>query len=474
MEFFLGIGTLVAAVWLAVLWRYGKRLPFSPIAIGGAATILVGTVFGHAFFNANAGPIPITLDRLLLGGVVLIFLVRYLKFQEEFRGFDRTDLVVLGFVAVVTLSTFSHDWSFRDNLPLSQLLFFVLLPVCLYFVTKHCHLTDRDLRFVFVAFALLGVYLSITGFAEMKDWTWAVFPRYISDPSVTEFLGRGRGPLHNPVANGLLIVVGCCCSAVLISHVRNRPVLVGIAIAAVLIGFVGVYSTLTRIIWLSLIIALFVLTWVPLPKRGKLVYGTVGVVMGLIMVVVLSTGALNSFKRDKHVSTYDMSKSAGLRVVFFVIAKDMFADQPVFGHGFGQYRQAKMAYLDQRTEGNVETALGKNYIQHNIVLSFLTETGLVGVFFLLCLLGTFAFVGWTVWFDPLSSLEARQTGILLFVLVMVFFVSGMVQDVALVPMANMLLFFWAGLASNLYSRSMGTVRSKRVYPVQPPLIVAAE
>lgn len=470
MEFFLGIGVLAAAIWLGVLWRYWERFQFSPIVVGGVATVLVGTVLGHGFFNTNIGPIPITLDRLLLGAVALVFLFRYLRLQEEFRGFDRTDIVVLGFLMVLTLSTFTHDWGFRDNLPISQLLFFVLLPVCLYFVIKHCHLSDRDLRFVFIAFSLLGVYLSLTAFAETREWTWAIFPKHISDPTVFEFLGRGRGPLQNPVANGMLIVVGCCCSGLMIPHVRKNPVRVGLAVAAVLIGCLGTYSTLTRIIWLSLVIALFTLTWAPLPRRGKLLYGSFGIGLGVLLILVMNSGALNSFKRDKHVSTYDMSKSAGLRVVFFVIAKDMFADKPLFGHGFGQYRQAKMTYLDEVTEGNVATAQGARYIQHNIILSFLTETGLIGAFFLLTLLGTFAFVGWTVWFDPLSSLEARQTGILLFILVAIFFVSGMVQDVTLVPMANTLLFFWAGLGSNLYRRRMG---GEHVLPKSMPSLVSS-
>lgn len=473
MEIVFGIGALVALVWLAVAWRYSGRFRLNPIAVGGVVTVLVGTVFGHAFFNTNVGPIPVTLDRVLLGAVFLLFLMRFFYGKEGVRRIDRTDIVVLGYLGLLTMSTFTHDWRFRDNLPLSQLLFFVFLPTCLYFVTKNCRLSDRDLKLTFVAFGLLGVYLSLTAFAEMKEWTWAVFPRYISSPEVIEFLGRGRGPLLNPVSNGLLIILGCCCSLLMIPHIRKRPKLIALAVIAIAIGALGTFSTLTRIVWLGLLVALFVLTWAPLPKQGKVVYGSVSVIAALLMVLVVSTGALNSFKRDKHVSTHDMSKSAGLRVVFFVIAKDMVADQPVFGHGFGQYRQAKMAYLHEPTEGNVETALGKSYIQHNIILSFLTETGMVGAFVLLSLLGTFLYVGWAVWSDPVSSLAARQTGILLFVFVIVFFVAGMVQDVTIVPMANNLLFLLGGLTSNLYSRR-ATATSPSFAHVPPPLLAAAD
>lgn len=473
MEIVLGIGALVAIVWLAVAWRYGKRLALNPIAVGGVATVLVGTVFGHAFFHTDVGPVPVTFDRLLLGGVFLFFLIRFFLGEEGVRRIDRTDIVVLALIGLLTMSTLTHDWRFRDNLPLSQLLFFVFLPTCLYFVSKNCNLSDRDLKFTYIAFAVLGVYLSLTAFAETRDWTWAVFPRYISDPEITEFLGRGRGPLLNPVSNGLLIILGISCSFLLIPHVRNQPYLVGLAVAAVAIGVLGAYSTLTRIIWLGSLVALFFLTWAPLSKYGKIAFGSISVIVALLIVLVVSTGALTSFKRDKHVSVYDMSKSAGLRVVFFVIAKDMFADKPVFGHGFGQYRQAKMDYLHEPTEGNVETALGKSYIQHNIVLSFLTETGLVGAVMLLCLLGTFASIGWTLWADPVSSLAARQMGLLLFLFVGVFFIAGMVQDVSVVPMANSLLYLLAGLTSNLYSRR-AMAANPSVANVPPPLLATAD
>jgi hypothetical protein len=466
MEFILILGAVVVAVWFAVLFRYRQWIRLNPVLVGGVSTIFVGTVFGHTFFNMSLGPLPITLDRLLLGLVALVFLWQFFNRRDEFKGFDRTDAVVLGFLGMLGVSTFTHDWSFRENMPLAQLLFFNFLPICLYFMLKNTHLSKRDLYFLFGSFALFSVYLSLTAFAETREWSWAVFPRYIMDPTVMEFLGRGRGPLHNPVANGLLIIIGCCSAALLLPHLKQSKRLWFVAIAAMLIGMLGTYSTLTRIIWFSLGISLFLIFWAPMNRRMKWVFAGAGGIVTVLMISILMSGALNSFKRDKHVSTHDMSKSAGLRVVFFVIAKDMFADEPIWGHGFGQYRQAKMSYLNDITEGNVETALGKSYIQHNIVLSFLTETGLIGVLFLLVLLGTFAFVGGTLWLDSSSPLIDRQAGILLFVFVGVFTITGMVQDVTVIPISNNLLFLWAGIGSNLYRRRHLNLPGVLPYPVQ--------
>lgn len=449
MDIILAIGSIVAVVWAAALFRYRHHFKLSPFVVGGTLTLLVGTVFGHSFFNTNVGPIPITLDRLLLGAVVAVFGLQIIRRKERLRSLDRTDLMVLMFLGILTVSTLTHDWKFRDSMPLSQLLFFNFLPICLYFVVKNAKLAERDLYFVFISLAVFCVYLSLTGFAETREWNWAIYPSYISDPTVTEFLGRGRGPLHNPVANGMLIVVGCCSAMFMMAQWRDRGFLCVVAAGVAIIGVLGAYSTLTRIIWFSLAACIFLLTWAPLPKRAKQIYSGVGVMAAMLVVVVASSGALNSFKRDKHVSPHEMSKSAGLRVVFFVIAKDMFMDQPVFGHGFGQYRQAKRPYLNEMTEGNVETALGRSYIQHNIVLSFLTETGLVGAIALLAMLGTFAWIGWSVWFDPGQTLAFRQAGLLLLAFSAVFLITGMVQDVTVIPIANSLLFFFAGLGSNI-------------------------
>ncbi len=450
MEFVTAIGGMVGLVWAAVAARHMARWPVNPIAIGGLATILVGTVFGPSFFSVASGPIPITLDRLILGAVFGGFALRYFFYRESIRPLDRTDAAVLALIGVLVISTFTHDWSYREKLPVSRLLFFNLLPVGLYFVVKNACLNDLDIKVIVISFGLFGAYLSLTAFAECKGLSWAVFPKYINDPTVQEFLGRGRGPLHNPVINGLLIITGCCsCFLIgLINH-KNRKWLV-LGAVGVLIGLLGAYSTLTRIVWLSSATALFLIAWLKSNRALRIGLGTLAVIGCIMLAIIVQTGILSSFKRDKFVTETEMTKSAGLRVIFLVIAEEMFYDKPIFGHGFGQYPQARMGYLKGNHAG-IETALGKDYIQHNILLSYLTETGLFGVFALSILLFTFAGVGWHTWQNPNHSVWKRHVGILLLAYVLCYFMTGMFQDTTVIPMCNMLLFFLAGLSSNVLS-----------------------
>ena len=460
MEFIFAIAGLVALVWVAAIARKIPRFQLNPVIVIGVLSLLVGTVFGPSFFSLSAGPIPITFDRVLIGCMFALFAFRFLKGKENLQSVNGADIAILGLLAVLMISTFTHDWSYRDNLPLSRLLFFNILPIGMYFVAKNSNLSQMDLKFVLGGFALLGVYLSLTAVAEMREWHWAVFPSYINDPEVQEFLGRGRGPLHNPVINGMLIIVGCCCTFLLGQHVKHRKLLFTLAGIATLIGCLGAFATLTRIVWFSTLIAIAVLIWSTLRGNQRRIFMVVTIVGAIFLGVVAKSGALNSFKRDKHVTTHEMSKSAGLRVIFWVIAKKMFEDKPMMGHGFAQYTQARQGYLTPADAGTVETTLGGEYIQHNIVLSYATETGLFGTFFLLAMLGSIAFNGLVVWLTPDQSLIARQTGLTMILLVCAYFLCGMFQDVTVITMANSLLLFWGGLVSNLYSRNLALQRSR--------------
>lgn len=453
MEFLIAIVVLVGLVWAAALARKITKLNLNPVLAGGVATILVGTVFGPGFLSISAGPIPITLDRILIAGVFGLFAIRFLKGKEDLQVLSGADLATLGMLAVLMFSTFTNDWSYHDNLPISRLLFFHLLPIGLYFVARNARMGDGELKLVLISFAVLGAYLSLTAFAETRDWNWAVYPSYIMSPDVPEFLGRGRGPLHNPVVNGLLIIVGTCSTIMLGFHVKNRKfLLIPIGFFA-LVGCLGTFSTLTRIVWLSLCVALSALIWSSLQGKYRKAFTLLAIVGAICVVGVAKSGALNSFKRDKHVTTHEMSQSAGLRVIFLVIAKDMFMDKPFWGHGFAQYTKAREPYLQPIDAGEVRTTLGGEYIQHNIILSFLTETGLLGTSFLLAVLATMTHAGWSVWMNGNQTVAAQQMGMLTMICIGVYFICGMFQDFTVIAMGNMLVFFMGGLASNLYSKN---------------------
>ena len=94
-----------------------------------------------------------------------------------------------------------------------------------YWIARQTKFSERAALALFGCFALFGVYLAVTSLAEyFKPW-WLVFPTYIATTAAepdAEFVGRGRGPLLNPIANGILLSI-CFGSALLWWPRLRRP-----------------------------------------------------------------------------------------------------------------------------------------------------------------------------------------------------------------------------------------------------------
>lgn len=437
---------VVACAWIRLKPTLNIRL------IPGCAlsVIIAGSVFGHDFFNLPAGPIPITLDRLLLAGTLAMFGVLWLLGKEDLRKLNRVDVSILILMAVISFSTITHNWKILNNMPLSRLLFFNLMPLAIYWVVRTCKLKPADLKFIAVTLGLFGLYLALTAIAEVRDISALVVPKYIVNPEFHEFLGRGRGPFLNPVSNGIFMTTCCCCVLMWWPRAnRNSKV---VLISVTLVIMIGVYATLTRSVWVGFIAGcggLFV--WLPASRPAKAAMILAATIVMIIAFPVLSE-KIFSFKRDKNVTQAEMEQSAQLRPLFAIIAVNMFKDRPVMGFGFGQYAKAKYPYLQDPHSGK-PLSITRSFMQHNVFLAYLTETGLVGLSCLLIMLFQMGRVSWRVWNNQSLNLWARQFGLLSLVILATYATNGMFHDVSIIPMQHMLMFCMFGLVNNIYSKS---------------------
>jgi O-antigen ligase len=134
----------------------------------------------------------------------------------------------------------------------------------------------------------------------------------------------------------------------------------------------------------------------------------------------------------------------------------MFLDRPLLGCGFAQYPAQCIYYLNDRTtELPLEKA--RIYIQHNVFLALLTETGIVGMGLFALLVWNWTRDAWRLWQSRQSPFWARQQGLMFLGMMATYLVNAMFHDVSRMPAVNMLLFFMAGLTAAL--RPM--VREKR-------------
>ena len=208
----LSVAFLAACILLRFDFFSVGKLNWLPL--GCVGVVLIGSVLGRDFFHLSLGPLPLTLDRLLLGVLWLIFGWQAIFNRQQFTRINYVDLAILMWLAMITFSTFTHDFTIMENGPLSRLLFFNYVPVLLYFLTRWVRFEAADLKVISLMLVGFGVYLAFTAIAETRGLSGLVFPKYIMNAEEREFLGRGRGPFLNPVSNGIFMAV-CICSALM-------------------------------------------------------------------------------------------------------------------------------------------------------------------------------------------------------------------------------------------------------------------
>jgi O-antigen ligase len=332
-------------------------------------------------------------------------------------------------------------------MPLARLVFYYLMPAGMYWVAWQMPLTERGMRNMFAGLALLGVYLALTAIAERFAFSGLVFPQYIASPATPEFLGRARGPLLNPSAEGILL--GLCLGGALMSWPgMNRWGRLGLVGLAALM-MTGIYCTLTRSAWMGGMAGMLLVVLLGAPRRwrGRLLAGAL-----VLAAAVLATSwqQILEFKRDRNLSAAETAESVRLRPILAAAAWKMFLDRPISGCGFGQYDRQLPNYLGDRTL-DVPLEKARKYVQHNVWLSLLTETGLTGATLFVLLTIVWIHNAWGLWTSD-APLWARQQGLLLLVLLANYFSNGMFQDVSIMPMIHMVVFFLAGLTANLHWR----------------------
>ena len=429
--------TIVVAIWLAIAVRRlnFSRLPIS-YALGGSLAIIMGSVFGYEFFHIPA-PIPITSDRAIVGGLTLIFAIFFIRRQQKIQPLTMMDFSVYGLLAVLLTSAILTDTQFNKNLPISRFVFFYFLPALLYFVVRNSKIGKIDLQIIAGSLILFSVYLALTAVAEWKGLHGLVFPRYITVATFTEFLGRGRGPFLNPISNGIFLTAGLAMAMMAFFCCKGK--IKWVIAATVPILFIGNIATLTRSVWLGMLIVVGTIVATTTNRKQKgalLIAGTLG---AILLLTTVGSNLIN-FKRDKNVSLNEMSKSAQLRPIFAEIAWKMFKDRPLLGCGFGQYDKYKPDYLrGAHTRQPLEKA--KPYLQHNVILAMLTETGIVGTGFLLMLLINALKIGVSNFLNTNSNPWEQAFAAMLIAILISYIVNGMFHDVAIIPMAHMLLFY---------------------------------
>jgi len=432
---------LAAVAWGVIVARRASLL----VACG--LLIVVGYVLGYEFWNFRLGPLPLTLDRMLLVGVAGLLVWRWRYGSITLRSMTGSDWALATLIALLCASAaLSGQPDLTDGVTSKwgRLLASFLLPTALYVAVRQVPVTHREWSRVLALFVALGVYLALTGILEVAGAWSLVFPRYISNPNLGIHFGRARGPDLNSVSLGLYLTACCICAWLLLPEARRRWQQLAILIALPLMAF-GVLLTYTRSTWIGFAASALIIAAIQMPRRWRLPALSVGAITGLLFVVV-SWSQLMGLKREG--TAAEAEHSVDQRASFAYVSWQMFCDQPILGVGFGRFFDRKMPYLSDRSQ-RIELESIRGLHHHNTLLSFLTETGLIGVAALAAVFIAWGRTACRLAMNATASPWFRAQGVLMLALIANYLCSAVFHDLTLLPSQELLLFMFAGLTVNM-------------------------
>lgn len=459
MSLLIALFAIAALIWMVPVVQRGRLLV---IATG---VLIVGTLFGP-YFYAIDGPIQLSLDRILWASLFGLAVIGWRFGQVRIPSPTRMDWVVGGIVVWFLLSALRGGPDPPKITPEARWLFYVAMPAGMYLIARIIRPHLQDIHWLFAALVGLGLYLSITALFEVFGLHGLVFPRYIVDGESWQFFGRGRGPLMNPTGNGLIISIALTAASIgFIEADRKGKLLYGVAL---LILFSGLYATLTRSAWLGGVASLAIIGFVYAPRWLR-VLGMAALVLMIGAAAIGVKDQVVRMKRDKNLTAADAEKSVKLRPLLAVVAWEMFKDRPLSGHGFGRYGQTKARFHTNRGYG-LPLEQARDYVQHNVFLSVLVDTGMIGLGLMLSWMVMIAGVAWTLARNLLSTRESRAIGLLILGTLAAYGCNGMFHDIMIIPMVHMFLFFLAGVAVTAYQSGLASERRQlpwRAFQTRP-------
>ena len=450
------------------------------LAASLAAVLFSGVCLGHEFWHVNAGGAPVTLDRIAWGGLIAQTLLWRYKGWCVPRSWSIVEYGLTVFGGYLAWSTLAFGGGAPKMEPKAIFLFFYAMPLGMYWAARHISLTSQDWRRGGTLLGLFGAYLAFTAYCETHDRWNLVFPTYVRLASYVEFFGRGRGPLLNPIGNGLLLIA--CMTASMLAAIgklreeyriipftcdagdgsnpsaaiyrRIKGLLHSAALFTLaLVCLIGCYYTYTRSVWMGACAAIGVVVWCNAPRSWRTVL-VIGALLAGSGVVIAKWDSLMSFKRDKDLSEAETADSVLLRPILAAIAMNLSQDHPFFGVGLARYLAHNHAYAYEH-ENPLPLEKGLPYVQHNLFLSLLVETGVIGLSMYLLLLAGWLYLAYRLWSASHLPYHDRQAGLFTAAVLCAYLVNAMFHETSLIPMVNMFLFTMTGYSMGLVVKHAG-------------------
>lgn len=439
------IAAMVALVWGSIFLLRGSLLA------GCTCYLVLASCFGVYFYTFDLG-ITFSLDRLFLVVLVGAFIVQWKLGQTEIKPLSKVEITLALFICWLFVSTFTHDWRAAGlgQVPVIQhLINGYLIPLALYWIARNCRLNESNTTTVLITLSCFGLYLAATALLETAGAWSLVFPRYIADPQLGLHFGRARGPMVHSVSFGFYL--GATALAMWLWRERlSRLGQLALMLSAPMF-LAAIYLTKTRSVWVGFGCGLLVVLAGTL--KGKVRTGVIAsMALAALVVGVAKFDSIMSLQREG--TAADTLQSAGMRASFTYVSWQMFQDRPLVGFGFGQFADAKLPYLSDRS---IDLPLEqiRGYVHHNTFLALLTETGIIGMGLYLMILGLWAHDAWQLLKSPAAPRWAQRLAIFFCGVLAIALWQMVGHEITFMPFEHALLFALAGITTGLRWQFVG-------------------
>jgi O-antigen ligase len=375
--------------------------------------------------------VPVALDRMALALGAVSLLAREVAHRDGRLRTLPVHWLMFAASLYVLVSMLLADPLDDTNARVGLLDRIGVIPFVLFFLVPFAFRTEEDRRILLGGLVALGGYLGLIALLEATGPRDLIVPNYINDPSLGIHYDRSRGPFLEAGANGISMYACAVAAAVAFAVWRDRRWRV-VAGVVTLLCLLGTILTLTRAVWLAALVASPIALLAARELRRYVVPAVVG---GLILV----TGALAvvpnlSYRAEKRNNDdgplWDRRNSNRA-------ALNMVRDKPVFGFGWGQFRDESALYYRQSPDYPL------TYVKdlHNAFLSNAVELGIVGA--ALWFVAVLAGIGGAILRRGPPELRPWKIGLIALAVSQAVSASTTPFDFVL---PTLLLWMWAGVA----------------------------
>ncbi len=267
----------------------------------------------------------LTLNRLMVGILLVLFLAQVTIHRRRLARFHWADLYLVVFLGASFLSLSISVVDFAKGF--KAVLDLLVVPALVYFLAKNLTTNRNELKSVLVAMMIVGLYLSLLATREQltgKVWF------YPEDRSV-EYSANVRrvvGLLGNPAFISMIINMAFPWVFYLFLTRGKHPVLRATVILAL---FAGIYFCMNRSGWAALVVTL--LAMAVLVPESRRFFVMVLVVIGVVAVIYGALILASPVVQERLTAEGPIE----YRMQTWDVAWRMIKDHPAFGVGWESF-----------------------------------------------------------------------------------------------------------------------------------------